>query len=47
MSGEAVKRLDRLAPNVDTCPRIRLGMDIAQYNSPLNSTGGISGGGGG
>ena len=27
--------------------RIRLGMDIAKYNSPLNTTGGISGGGGG
>ena len=37
MSGEAVKRLDRLA-------RIRLGMEIAKYNSPLNTTGGISGG---
>ena len=29
-----------------TCLRIRLGMDIAKYNSPLNTTGGISGGGG-
>ena len=46
MSGEAVKRLDRLAPTFGTCLRIRLGMDIAKYNSPLNSTGGISGGGG-
>ena len=27
-----------------TCLRIRLGMDIAKYNSPLNTTGGISGG---
>ena len=47
MSGEAVKRLDRLAPTFGTCVRIRLGMDTAKYNSPLNSTGGISGGGGG
>ena len=91
MFGEAVKRLDRLAPNYlqicgfvweiqgapryprgilggftkgvtnsnvwgscqtarpigtqfGTCLRIRLGMDIAKYNSPLNTTGGISGG---
>ena len=29
-----------------TCLRIRLGMDIAKYNSPFNTTGGISGGGG-
>ena len=43
MSGEAVKRLDRLAPHFFTCLRIRLGMDIAKYNSPLNTTGGISG----
>ena len=43
MSGEAVKRLDRLAPTFGTCLQIRLGMDIAKYNSPLNSTGGISG----
>ena len=28
-----------------TCLQIRLGMDIAKYNSPLNTTGGISGGG--
>ena len=47
MSWEAVKRLDRLAPTFGTCLRIRLGMDIAKYNSPLNSTGGISGGIGG
>ena len=26
-----------------TCLRIRLGMDIAKYNSPLKTTGGISG----
>ena len=26
-----------------TCLRIRLGMDISKYNSPLNATGGISG----
>ena len=26
-----------------TCLRIRLGMDIAKYNLPLNTTGGISG----
>ena len=44
MSVEAVKLLDRLAPTFGTCLRIRLGMDIAKYNSPLNSTGGISGG---
>ena len=25
------------------CLRIRLGMDIAKHNSPLNTTGGISG----
>ena len=42
MSGEAVKRLDRLAPTFGSCLRIRLKMDIAKYNSPLNSTGGIS-----
>ena len=47
MSMEAVKRLDRLAPTFCTCLRIRLGMNIAKYNSPLNSTGGISGGLGG
>ena len=41
MSWEAVKRLDRLAPTFGTCLWIRLGMDIAKYNSPLNSTGGI------
>ena len=29
-----------------TCLRIRLGMDIAKCNSPLNTTGVISGGGG-
>ena len=46
MSGEAIKRLDRLAPTFGTCLRIRLGMDIAKYNSPLDSTGGIGGGGG-
>ena len=46
MSGEAVKLLDRLAPNLVRL-RIRLGMDIAKYNSALNITGGISGGGGG
>ena len=40
MSVEAVKRLDRLAPTFGTCLRIRLGMDIAKYNSTLNSTGG-------
>ena len=34
MSGEAIKL------------RIHLGMDIAKYNSPLNTTGGIGGGGG-
>ena len=45
MSGEAIKRLDRLAPTFGTCLRIRLGMDIAKYNSPLDSTGGIGGGG--
>ena len=44
MSVEAVKPLDRLAPTFDTCLRIRLGMDVAKYKSPLNSTGGISGG---
>ena len=44
MSGEAVKRLDRLAPTFRTCLRIRLGMDIAKYNSPLYSTEGILGG---
>ena len=44
MSGEAVKRLDRLAPTFGRCLRIRLGMDLAKYNSPLNTTGGISGG---
>ena len=27
-----------------TCLRIRLGMDIAKYQYPLNTTGGISGG---
>ena len=43
MSVEAVKRLNRLAPTFGTCLRIRLGMDIARYNSPLNSTGGIWG----
>ena len=42
MSGEAVKRLDRFAPTFGTCLRIRLGTDIAKYNSPLNSTVGIS-----
>ena len=26
------------------CLQIRLGMDIAKYNSPHNTTGGISGG---
>ncbi len=30
-----------------TCLQIRLGMDIAKYNSPLNTKGGISGGLGG
>ena len=45
MSGEAFKRLDRLAPTFGTRLRIRLGMDIAKHNSPLNSTGGIWGGG--
>ena len=44
MSGEDVKRLDRLTPTFGTCLRIRLGMDIAKYISPLNSTGDISGG---
>ena len=46
MSWEAIKLLDRLAPAnlVHVCLRIRLGMDIAKYNSPLNTTGGISGG---
>ena len=43
MSGEAVKRLDRLAPTFGTCLRIRLGMDIAKHNSPLNSTGAFRG----
>ena len=43
MSGKAVKRLDRLAPNLVPCLRIRLGMNIAKYNSPINTTGGISG----
>ena len=44
MSGEAVKQLDRLAPTFGTCLRIRLGMGVAQYNSPLNSTGAFRGG---
>ena len=45
MSGEAVKRTARpIDTKFDTCLRIRLGMDIAKYNSPLNTTGGISGG---
>ena len=47
MSGEAVTRLDRLAPNlVYIYMRIRVRMDIAKYNSPLNNTGVIWGGGG-
>ena len=45
MSGEAVKLLDRLAPNLVRLLRIRLEMDIAKYNSALNTTGGIWGGG--
>ena len=47
MYGEAIKRLDRLAPIFGSCLRIRLGMDIVKFNSPLDSTWGISGGGGG
>ena len=43
MSWEAVKWLDRLAPTFGTYLRIRLVMDIAQYNSPLNSTGAFRG----
>ena len=44
-SGEAVKQLDRLPPHSSTCLQILLGMDVAIYNLPLNTTGGHFGGG--
>ena len=47
MSGEAVKQLDRLASNLVHVCGFVWRMDIAKYNSPLNTTGGILGGLGG
>ena len=43
MAGETVKLLDRLAPNlVHVCGFV---WEWAKYKSPINTTGGISGGG--
>ena len=44
MSVEAVKTAGPIGTKFGTCLRIRLGMDVAKYNSPLNTTGGIGGG---
>ena len=45
-SWEAVKRLDRLAPNLAHICRSDLGLDIRQTNYPLRHKGALGGGGG-
>ena len=42
MSGEAVKLIDIIiGTKLGTCLRIRLGMDIAKYNSPQGAFRGV------
>ena len=45
--GKAAKRMNKIDTKFGTRMWIHLGMDIAKYNSSLNTIGGISGGGGG